>query len=71
MVIIDMIKVFAKATGMKRQKDMTLKDELPRSRGAQYAIGQKQRNHCRRNEEAEPKQKQHPVVDVSGGESKV
>ena len=56
---------------MKRQKDMTLKDELPRSRGAQYAIGQKQRNHCRRNEEAEPKQKQHPVVDVSGGESKV
>ena len=56
---------------MKRQKDMTLKDELPRRVGAQYAIGQKQRNHCRRNEEAEPKQKQHPVVDVSGGESKV
>ena len=55
---------------MKRQKDMTLKDELPRLADAQYAIGQKQRNHCRRNEEAEPKQKQHPVVDVSGGESK-
>ena len=55
---------------MKRQKDMTLKDELPRLADAQYAIGQKQRNHCRRNEEAQPKQKQHPVVDVSGGESK-
>ena len=55
---------------MKRQKDMTLKDELPRLADAQYAIGQKHRNHCRRNEEAEPKQKQHPVVDVSGGESK-
>ena len=55
---------------MKRQKDMTLKDELPRLADDQYAIGQKQRNHCRRNEEAEPKQKQHPVVDVSGGESK-
>ena len=63
--------VWIAMNSMKRQKDMTLKDELPRSRGAQYAIGQKQRNHCRRNEEAEPKQKQHPVVDVSGGESKV
>ena len=50
---------------------MTLKDELPRSVGAQYAPGEKWRNSSRRNEEAEPKQKQHPVVDVSGGESKV
>ena len=50
---------------------MTLKDELPRLVGAQYAIGKEQRNSSRRNEEAEPKQKRCPVVDVSGGESKV
>ena len=56
---------------MKRQKDMTLKDELPRSVGAQYASVEERRNSSRRNEEAEPKQKLHPVVDVSGGESKV
>ena len=56
---------------MKRQKDMKLKDELPRLVGAQYATGEEQRNSSRRNEEAEPKQKQLPVVDVSGGESKV
>ena len=49
---------------------MTLKDELPRSVGAQYAPGEKWRNSSRRNEEAEPKQKQHPAVDVSDGESK-
>ena len=55
---------------MKRHKDRTLKDELPRSVGAQYATGEEQRNSSRRNEEAEPKWK-HPVVDVSGGESKV
>ena len=42
---------------MKRQKDMTLKDELPRSVGAQYATGEEQRNSYRRNEKAEPKQK--------------
>ena len=56
---------------MKRQKDMTLtlKDELPRLVGTQYATGQEQRNSSRRNEEAEPKWKQHPVV--YGGESKV
>ena len=42
---------------MKRQKDMTLKDELPRSVGAQYATGEEQRNSSKRNEEAEPKQK--------------
>ena len=56
---------------MKRQKDMTPKDELPRSVGAQYASVEEWRNSSRRNEEAEPKQKLHPVVDVSGGESKV
>ena len=56
---------------MKRQKDMTQKDEIPRSVGAQYATGEEQRNNSRRNEEAEPKQKQDPAVDVSGGESKV
>ena len=56
---------------MNRQKDMTLKDELPRSVGVQYATGEDWRNSFRRNEGAEPKQKQHSVVDVSGGESKV
>ena len=56
---------------MKRQKDMTLKDEFPRSLGAQYATGEEWRNSSKRNEEAEPKQKQCPGVDVSGGESKV
>ena len=56
---------------MKRQKYMTLKDELPRSVGAQCATGEEQRNSSRRNEETEPKSKQHPVVDVSGGESKI
>ena len=52
---------------MKRQKDMTLKDELPRSVGAQYATGDQWRNNSRRNEEAEPEWKQCPVVDVPGG----
>ena len=56
---------------MKRQKDRTLKDELPRSVGAQCATGEEQRNSSRRNEETEPKSKQRPVVDVSGGESTV
>ena len=56
---------------MKRQKDTTLKDELPRSVGAQYATGKEQRNSSGRNEEAEPQQKQHPAVDMSGGGSKV
>ena len=56
---------------MKRQKDMTLKDELPRLVGTQYATGEEQRNSSRRNEKSEQKQKQHPVVNVSGGETKV
>ena len=50
---------------------MTLKDELPRSVGAQYATGDQWRNNSRKNEEMEPKQKQHPTVDVTGGGSKV
>ena len=49
---------------MKRQKDRTLKDELPRSVGAQYATGEEWRNNSRKNEQMEPKQKEHPVVDV-------
>ena len=56
---------------MKRQKDRTLKDKLPRSVGAQYATGDQWRNNSRKNEETEPKQKQHPVVDVTGHGSKV
>ena len=56
---------------MKRQKDRTLKDELPRFVGAQYATGDQWRNKSRKNEEMEPKQKQHPVVDVMGDGSKV
>ena len=56
---------------MKRQKDRTLKDELPRSVGAQYATGDLWRNNSRKNEGMEPKQKQHPVVDVTGDGSKV
>ena len=49
---------------MKRQKDMTLKDELLRSVGAQYVTGDKWKYNSRKNEETEPKQKQHPVVNV-------
>ena len=56
---------------MKSQKDMTRKDELPRSVGAQYATGDQWRNNSRKNEGMEPKQEQYPVVDVSGDRSKV
>ena len=56
---------------MKRQKGKTLKDELPRSIHAQYAIGDQWRNNSRKNEETEPKQKQHSSVDVTGYGSKV
>ena len=55
---------------MKRQSDRILKEELPRSVGAQYATGDQWRNNSRKNEEMEPKQKQHPVVDVTGDRSK-
>ena len=56
---------------MKRQKDRTLKDEFPRSVGAKYATGDQWRNNSRKNEEMEPKQKQHTVVNVTGDGSKV
>ena len=56
---------------MKRQKDRTLKDELPRSIGAQFATGDQWKNNSRKNEETEAKQKQCPVVDVTGDGSKV
>ena len=56
---------------MKRQKDRTLKDELPRSVGAPYASGEEWRNCSRKNEETEPKQKKRPVVDVTGDGSEV
>ena len=55
---------------MKRQKDRILKDELPRLAGAQYATGDQWRNNSRKNEGMEPKQKQYPVVDVTGDRSK-
>ena len=56
---------------MKRQKDRTLKDELPRSVGAQYVTGDQWRNNSRNNEEMETKQKQNPGVDVTGDGNKV
>ena len=56
---------------MKRQKYRTLKDELPRSVGAQYATGGQWRNNSRRNEGMQPKQNQNPAVDVTGDRSKV
>ena len=56
---------------MKRQKHRTLKEEIPRSVGAQYATGDQWRNNSRKNEGMEPKQKQYPAVDVSGDRNKV
>ena len=56
---------------MKRQKARTLKDELPRLIGAQYTTGEEWRNNSRQNEKMEPRQRQHPVVDVTGDGSKV
>ena len=56
---------------LKRQKDRRLKEKLPRSVGAQYATGDQWRNNSRQNEGMEPKQKQYPVVDVTGDRSKV
>ena len=56
---------------MKRQKDRTLKNELPRLLGAQYATGDQWINNSRKNEGMEPKQKQYPVVDVTGYGSEV
>ena len=56
---------------MNRQKDRTLKNELPRSVGTQYATGDQGRNNSRKNEEMQPKKKQHPEMDVNGDGSKV
>ena len=56
---------------MKRQKDKILKEELPRSAGAQYATGDQWRTNFRTNDGMEPKQKQHPVMDVTSDRSKV
>ena len=56
---------------MKRQKDRTLKDELPRLVGAQFVTGGQWRNNSRKNDGMEPKQKQYPVVDATGDRSKV
>ena len=56
---------------MKRQKDRTLKDELPRSVGTQYSTGDQCRNKSRKNEGMEPKQKQHPAVVVTDDRRKV
>ena len=56
---------------MKRQNDSILKEELPRSVGAQYATGNQWRNNSRKNEEREPKQKQYQAVDVTGDRSRV
>ena len=56
---------------MKRQKDRALKDKLPRLVGAQYATGDQWRNNSRKTKETEPKEKQHPVVDMTGYGSKV
>ena len=55
---------------IKRQKDRTLKDELPRSVGAQYVTGDQWRNNSRKNEGMEPKQKQNAAVDVAGNRRK-
>ena len=55
----------------KRQKDRTMKDELPRSLGTQYATGDQWRNNSRKNEEKKPRQKQNPDADVTGDRSKV
>ena len=56
---------------MKKQKERTMKKELSRSVGAQYSTGDQWRSNPKRNEEMEPKQKQHPVMDVTGDGSKV
>ena len=56
---------------LKRQKGVTLHDELPRSAGAQYTTGEEWRNNSGKNEETELKQKQHPVVDMTGDGRKV
>ena len=63
--MVNKVSIEFSLNSMKRQKDWTLKGELPRSVGAQYATGNQWRNNSRKKEETEPKQKQHPVVDVT------
>ena len=63
--------VKVKSHAIKNNTDMTLKDELPMSVGAQYATGEEWRNSSRKNEEVKPNQKQHPAVDMTGDGSKV
>ena len=58
-------------SSIKRQNDRILKEELPRSVGAQYATGDQWRNNSKKNEGIEPKQKQYPAVDVTGDRSKI
>ena len=58
-------------SSVRRQNDRILKEEVPRSLGAQYATGDQWRNNSRKNEGMEPKQKQYPVADVTGDRSKV
>ena len=70
-VVSLLFNMLSPMNSMKRQKDKVLKDELPRSVGAQYATGDQWRNNSRKNEEMEPKQKQYPVVDGTGDGSKV
>ena len=69
--IVQLLYSSVSMNSMKRQKDRTLKDELPRSVGTHYATGDQWRNNPRKNKETEPKQKQHPDVDVTGDGSKV
>ena len=69
--ISNFLEVTSSLSCSKKQKERTLKDELPRSVGAQYATGDQWRNNSRKNEETEPKKKQHPVVDMTCDRSKV
>ena len=63
--------MYVDMNSMKKQNDRILKEELPRSVSAQYATGDQWRNNSRKNEGMEPKQKEYPVVDVTGNRSKV
>ena len=69
--MVDLQKTKIGMNSMKRQNDRILKEEFPRSVGVQYATGDQWRNNSRKNEGMEPKQKQYPVVDVTGERSKV
>ena len=69
--VLEWVAISLSMNSMKRQKDRTLKDELTRSVGAQYVTAEQWRNNSRKNEGMEPKQKQHPVVDVTDDRSKV